>query len=459
MSDNPFSEPEDHDRTVIRPMPGGGRNAARPQRAPPNAPPGAPLAPPPAPPPAAPIPPGADLATIATAQANPLAAAAAPLLQLLARLRNSATPPDQGDMRDRTVREMRAFEKRARDAGVPMDQLRPAHYVLCASLDDVVLNTPWGATGRWSQQTLSATFHQNERAGEGFLEQLRQMRRNPGAFLPVIELMYVCMSLGFMGPYRGVHDGPARMDRVRDQTYALIAGEKPAAAELSPHWAGVAAPYRIKRTRLPVWVVACVALAAVAGLFVWSISGLNAGSDAVYGRMLAAAPAAMPSIVRAPLVQPPPPPPDPPPPGPADRLRATLAAEIGQHLVTVAGTPSTTVLRISAKTLFAPTTATLLPAATPLLERIGQALKPESGTVRVIGFTDNQPTRTVKFPSNFTLAAAQALAVRTALAHGLGDPARLVSEGRADAEPVAPNATPEGREQNRRIDIVLPRQP
>ena len=34
--------------------------------------------------------------------------------------------------------------------------------------------------------------------------------------------------------------------------------------------------------------------------------------------------------------------------------------------------------------------------------------------------------------------------------------ARLAAEGRADADPVAPNATPEGRERNRRIDIVLP---
>ena len=38
------------------------------------------------------------------------------------------------------------------------------------------------------------------------------------------------------------------------------------------------------------------------------------------------------------------------------------------------------------------------------------------------------------------------------------DPARVSAEGRADADPIASNATAEGREQNRRIEIVLHRQ-
>ena len=33
-----------------------------------------------------------------------------------------------------------------------MDLLRPAHYALCASIDDIVLNTPWGATSGWANQ-------------------------------------------------------------------------------------------------------------------------------------------------------------------------------------------------------------------------------------------------------------------------------------------------------------------
>ena len=76
----------------------------------------------------------------------------------------------------------------------------------------------------------------------------------------------------------------------------------------------------------------------------------------------------------------------------------------------------------------------------------------------MIDYTDDQPVRTVRFPSNFQLSVARANAVRAIIVRDLGDPARVSAEGRADADPIASNATAEGREQNRRIEIVLHRQ-
>src|SRR5205085_959825 len=184
MSDNPFIEPEDSERTVIRPMPGGRRSAA------PDAPVG--LAEPPRPSPA----PGVSSEGVETFAMglSPLVAAAAPLLQLMIRLRNTVNQPDPGDLRERAVQAMRRFEQQSRDTGVPIELLRPAHYALCASLDDVVLNTPWGSTGVWDARSLVSTFHQEVRSGERFFDLLTQMRQNPGRFLPVIELIYLCMS-------------------------------------------------------------------------------------------------------------------------------------------------------------------------------------------------------------------------------------------------------------------------
>jgi len=85
-------------------------------------------------------------------------------------------------------------------------------------------------------------------------------------------------------------------------------------------------------------------------------------------------------------------------------------------------------------------------------------LKEEVGPVKVIGYTDDQPIRTIAFPSNFQLSMARAEAASKIIATTIGDASRLTSEGRADADPIAPNATPEGRERNRRIEIVLNRQ-
>ena len=155
--DNPFEE--DSDRTVIRPAPGGRRPAS--------------AAPGPAAPAFAPAPPPAAAAPAIAGEGaerlifggGALLAAAAPLLQLLTRLRNTANQPNPAELRENATRELRGFEAAAREGGVPMEQLRPAHYALCASLDDVVLNTPWGSSGVWDQRSLVSTFHQEVRSG------------------------------------------------------------------------------------------------------------------------------------------------------------------------------------------------------------------------------------------------------------------------------------------------------
>jgi type VI secretion system protein ImpK len=455
MSDNPFAEPEDDNRTIIRPNPGRRRPPAaeapdRTQQAPADKPAAAARA----------VAPAEGTENIAIGE-DPLTAAAAPLLQLMARLRNTANPPDEGDLRERTIRQIKLFEQETRDKGVPLEQLRPAHYALCASLDDVVLNTPWGSSGTWSTRSLVSTFHQEVRSGERFFDVLRQMSDNPGKFLPVIKLMYLCMSLGFIGQYRLSRRGLGDINRIREETYAIIARQQQAAnPDLSPHAKGINAPYRPARIRVPLWVAASGGLGLVAGLFAWFSVGLNAASDNIYARMRDVPPTSMPTITRTPIVDPKPVPTPLPPPEPTalDKLRTFLKPEIDQGLVEVLGTAAQPLVRITGRGMFASGSAALQPSFKPLLDRIGLALKEERGPVKVIGYTDDQPIHTIAFPSNAQLSAARAQAASTILATTVGDASRLSSEGRADADPIAPNSTPEGRERNRRIEIVLIRQ-
>jgi type VI secretion system protein ImpK len=442
-SDNPFAEPNDSDRTVFIPAPGGRRTAPALQAAPP---------PPPMPQAAAPSD-GPDRILIGS---NPLLAAASSLLALLARLRNTARAPDAGDLRERAVAELRHFEQQARDGGVAMEQLRPAHYALCASLDDVVLATPWGNESSWATRSLVSTFHQQVRSGEGFFAVLKQLIQAPGANLSVLELMYFCLSLGFQGQYRLSPRGPAELDRVREDLYALILRQRGARETgLSPHWQGVDAPYKPRRGEVPLWVAGAAGLAVLGAIFLWMTLGLNTASDNVMESLLAAPPTAMPQIARQSPVTPPPPPAE---PGALDRLRAFLAPEIAAHLVSVVGTEAVPVVRISGTGMFASGSATLEPRFLGLLGRIGEALKTEPGHVTVAGYTDNQPIRTVRFPSNFQLSAARAAAASSVIGQSIDNAGRLTAEGRADADPLAPNNTLAGREMNRRIEVILHRQ-
>jgi chemotaxis protein MotB len=71
------------------------------------------------------------------------------------------------------------------------------------------------------------------------------------------------------------------------------------------------------------------------------------------------------------------------------------------------------------------------------------------------GHTDNVPIKNAKFPSNWELSTARAVEVTKLLISGGMKPQVLGAAGYADADPVASNDTPEGKAQNRRIEIVL----
>jgi len=452
VQDNPFAEPEDNDRTVIRPSPGGRRPAAPPQQA---APPPLAAAPEPASGPVA-----GSAETLPLVGVNPLVAAAAPLLDLVGRLRNTARPPDSGDLRERAVAAMRQFEQDARATGLAPEQLRAAHYALCATLDDVVLNTPWGSQGPWNTASLIATFHREVGSGDRFFQLLERLQKEPRKFRETLELMHLCVSLGFQGRYRLSPRGPAELERLREGLYAVIAAQRPPPERaLSPRWRGLAARWRPPGRAIPLWVAGALALALMGGLYSWFSFSLAGRSDAAFAALNAVLPVAQPALAR---VAPPPPPPPPPPPDARPdqltRIRTFLAPEIRDGLVAVVATPQTIVVRIKATGMFGSGSATVTQRFVPILERIGSALKDEPGEVLVLGHSDSQPIRTVQFPSNWHLSNARAEAALAPLGRGIGDPARLKAEGRGDAEPVADNATAEGREQNRRIELVLPRE-
>lgn len=74
---------------------------------------------------------------------------------------------------------------------------------------------------------------------------------------------------------------------------------------------------------------------------------------------------------------------------------------------------------------------------------------------QIEGFTDNVPIKTAQFPSNWELASARALTVLKTMVDA-GMPAERVSAASfGDTHPVKANDSEEGRNANRRIEIVV----
>jgi len=93
-----------------------------------------------------------------------------------------------------------------------------------------------------------------------------------------------------------------------------------------------------------------------------------------------------------------------------------------------------------------------------LLEQVGQALKDQADAIILVtGHTDNIPTGDgSRFENNLDLSNRRAEAAMNHMGNAAGiDFGRMSFTGLGDSQPIASNATPEGRQMNRRVEIIL----
>lgn len=110
------------------------------------------------------------------------------------------------------------------------------------------------------------------------------------------------------------------------------------------------------------------------------------------------------------------------------------------------------VVTLPSNVLFDTADATLKPGAHQSLNEIARVMREHpDATVTVEGYTDNQGS----FAYNRMLSEQRALAVKQALMQSGVDASRITARGYGEGYPVASNANAEGRQLNRRVQIVV----
>jgi type VI secretion system protein ImpK len=414
----------DADATILMPTPGGQATMVLPRAA------------------ASPKRPEVELQRL-VAGLNPLLGAASVLLALVPQLRSTTSHADPAGLRSQLLARVAEFETAAAARGVPRPQIGAARYLLCSFVDEAIAATPWGAGGVWAERNLLQEYHDERSGGHKAFELIDHLAEDPVANADLLELFYVCIALGFEGRYHGVPNARAQLDAAAERLLALI---RPASAEtdtrtLSLRWEGAAGIGRRRLAVLPLWVVFAVAGALLLALLLVLHARLDEAARPVF-RRVAAVPQAL-QLDRAAVA------------AGKQRVAPLLRADAASGALAVRDEALRSVVTLSADTLFERGSARVDARQLGLVGRVAQALRGLPGQVVVVGHTDDAATGSLQFPSNWHLSRERAQAVAALLAqHGLGGE-RLHAEGRADAEPLAPNTAPAERARNRRIEIEL----
>lgn len=139
-----------------------------------------------------------------------------------------------------------------------------------------------------------------------------------------------------------------------------------------------------------------------------------------------------------------------------DELQQALRHEINLHEVAIHRETDSLVISLREFGFFDSGSAVMKTTAMPVLDRIASILAVRTCGLRIEGHTDNVPIHTPQMASNWELSTARATElVRLLIIRYRFSPQRLAAAGYAEYHPIASNATPQGRAQNRRVDVVI----
>jgi chemotaxis protein MotB len=144
----------------------------------------------------------------------------------------------------------------------------------------------------------------------------------------------------------------------------------------------------------------------------------------------------------------------------SDLLSAQLKQRLHMQGVEIRQQERGVVISLKENILFAPGSADLSPAARNTLKQLVGQLKKTLGAqprlIRVEGHSDNTPITTSRYPSNWELSTARATNIVRYLIEGKHyRPEQLSATGYGEFKPVAQNSSIEGKQKNRRVDIVV----
>ncbi|MGC1509623.1 type IVB secretion system protein IcmH/DotU [Ketobacter sp.] len=216
---------------------------------------------------------------------NPLLAAAEELLSKMAQLAARHETQDVLAFRDWCTRQIQGFEQRCLQQDVAEEARHYARYVLCTVMDELVNKTPWGI-GVWSKQSLLSQFHGETGGGERFFQLLEYLQQTPAKNLPLLELMFVCLGLGFEGKFSLDARGYAHLEELRDNLFHLIRMQRgEPERDLSPHWQRVTTRRNPLTRYLPLWVVVAVVGVIMLATFSGFSYLLNERSSAILSQL------------------------------------------------------------------------------------------------------------------------------------------------------------------------------
>lgn len=376
-----------------------------------------------------------------SAAENPLLEAAQPLLRALSDIPDQIIDISHVEILKNTLKsQINLFSVVCDEVNIPWKKMAIVRYCLCTAIDEAAHTAPWGLKAAWSQSNLLNHFEGDNDGGNKFFLLIGRLSMNPSEFSDVLEIMLRILGLGFEGRYSIMEDGERQLTKIRQRLLTLIQSTRNTSqSALSPHAMQPHGPARRERMIIPVRITAACAALLIVAAFIWCKFTLLQRLERLTHSVLLMQNikvTAQKTVMRL-------------------RLAILLRNEIQKQLLSVDETQKQSKVILKGDSLFLSGSVSVQPEMIQVIQRVASEVKRVNGDIVIVGHTDSTPINRPGLPDNIVLSQKRAAEVASYfIAAGL--PASKVTvKGVGSSQPVASDATPEGRAKNRRVEFFV----
>jgi type VI secretion system protein ImpK len=156
---------------------------------------------------------------------NHLLIAADPVFILFEETLSQKEAPDISNTRVRLSKAIDQFKEKLSTLGYYHETVLMGAFALSALIDETIEQTPWGRKSSWSQHPLTHDIDSQFHAVTYFFDILKFILSKPEQYIDVIELMHVCLSLGFKGKYKK-NSERKQLSKIKEVVYATISSRR-----------------------------------------------------------------------------------------------------------------------------------------------------------------------------------------------------------------------------------------
>jgi len=153
---------------------------------------------------------------------NPIVDAAAYIFTIMGELKSSKSHRPLSKLQKELIQEINTFQESIKTHGYNTEYLLVCRYIICATIDDLIDATLWGGQGHWDDYSLLGAFNQDIRHQEKFFSIMERTVKEPDYYIDLMELMYICLSMGYRGRYRSMDHDQAELEQITNSLYKHI---------------------------------------------------------------------------------------------------------------------------------------------------------------------------------------------------------------------------------------------